>query len=104
MAKESKTTKKAQTLTAKAVEAMKPDPDVAYRAPDLRAKGLALRVATDGGKTRDLAYRIKGKGVRRLSLGRFKGCRARSSAPAIERADVRSATRPRPHRRGEGGP
>jgi integrase len=51
---------------------MKPDPDLAYRAPDLRAKGLALRVATDGGKTWDLAYRIKDKGVRRLSLGRFK--------------------------------
>src|ERR1700722_19016355 len=71
MTTESKTTRKAQILTAKAIEAMKPDPDVAYRAPDLRAKGLALRVATDGGKTWDLAYRIKGKGVRRLSLGRY---------------------------------
>jgi integrase len=46
--------------------------DGAYRAPDLRAKGLALRVATDGGKTWDLAYRIKGKSVRRLSLGRYE--------------------------------
>lgn len=58
-------------LTAKAIEAMKPDPDFAYRAPDTRAKGLALRVATNGGKTWDLAYRIQGEGVRRFSLGRF---------------------------------
>jgi Arm DNA-binding domain len=41
---------------------MKPDPAGAYRVPDLRSQGLALRV--------DLAYRIKGKGFRRLSLGR----------------------------------
>jgi integrase len=72
MATESKTTRKARALTAKAIEAMKPDPDVAYRAPDLRAKGLGLRVATDGGKTWNLAYRIKGKGVRRPSLGRYE--------------------------------
>jgi site-specific recombinase XerD len=71
MTTESKKTRKAQILTAKAIEAMKPDPDVAYRAPDLRAKGLALRVATDGGRTWDLAYRIKGEGVRRSSLGRY---------------------------------
>ena len=46
--------------------------DVAYRVPDLRCKGLALRVATDGGKTWDLRYRIKGEGVRRPSLGRYE--------------------------------
>ena len=63
---------RAQTLTAKAIEALKPDPNgVAYRVPDTR-KGLALRVAADGGKTWELAYRIKGKGVRRPSLGRFE--------------------------------
>jgi hypothetical protein len=72
MAKESKTTKKAQVLTAKVIESMKPDAGGAYRASDLRCKGLALRVAATGGKTWNLAYRIKGKGVRRLSLGRFK--------------------------------
>src|ERR1700722_17437908 len=72
MTTESKTTRIPQALTAKAIEAMKPDPKSAYRAPDLRAKGLALRVAANGGKTWDLAYRIKGKGVRRPSLGRYE--------------------------------
>jgi hypothetical protein len=39
---------------------------------DTRVVGLALRVAPDGGKTWDLAYRIAGAGrVKRLSLGRF---------------------------------
>jgi integrase len=64
-------TKRAQALTAKAIEAMKPDSDGAYRVPDLRCKGLALRVATDGGKTWDLSFRIKGAGGRRLSLGNY---------------------------------
>ena len=64
---------RAQALTAKTIEALKPDPNGgAYRVPDLRCKGLGLRVAADGGKTWDLAYRIKGKGVRRPSLGRFE--------------------------------
>jgi integrase len=75
MKTESKTTRKARALTDTAIKAMKPDPDAAYRAPDLRCRGLALRVATDGGKTWDLAYRIKGKGVRRLSLGRYEDVR-----------------------------
>ena len=66
-------TRKAQLLTVKGIEAMEPDPSGAYRVPDTRAKGLALRVAADGGKTWDLSYRIKGKGVRRRSLGRFEG-------------------------------
>jgi hypothetical protein len=68
---ESRSTRKAQALTAKAIKAMKPDA-VAYRVPDTRCKGLALRVATDGGKTWDLSFRIKGVGVRRLSLGRYE--------------------------------
>ena len=68
---EPKPTRKAQTLTAKAIEAMKPD-TAAYRAPDLRCKGLALRVAADGGKTWELGFRIKHAGVRRLSLGRYE--------------------------------
>jgi integrase len=61
----------AQVLTAKAIEAFEPDPVGAYRVRDLRCKGLALRVATDGGKTWDLGFRVKGAGVRRLSLGRY---------------------------------
>ena len=73
MATGSGKTRKAQLLTVKGIEAMEPDPSGAYRVPDTRAKGLALRVATDGGKTWDLSYRIKGKGVRRRSLGRFEG-------------------------------
>jgi integrase len=68
---ESKPTREAQFLTAKTIEAMKPDAD-AYRVPDTRAKGLSIRVATDGGKTWGLAFRIKGKGVKRHSLGRFE--------------------------------
>jgi integrase len=65
-------TKSAQALTAKAIEAMKPDPDSAFRIPDLRCKGLALRVAADGGKTWDLTFRIKNSGVKRPSLGRYE--------------------------------
>jgi integrase len=72
MAEEFKATRPARLLTDKAIKALKSDPDGAYRAPDLRAKGLALRVATDGGKTWDLSFRIKGAGVRRLSLGRYE--------------------------------
>jgi hypothetical protein len=53
MTTESKPTRKAQLLTVKGIEAMEPDPSGAYRVPDTRAKGLALRVATDGGKTWD---------------------------------------------------
>jgi integrase len=72
MTSEFKRTRGAQALTVKTIEAMKADASgAAYRSPDMRAKGLALRVAADGGKTWDLAYRIKGKGVRRLSLGRY---------------------------------
>ena len=65
-------TRKAQALTVKGIEAMKPDPIGAYRVPDTRCKGLALRVAPDGGKTWGVSYRIKGEGVRRPSLGRYE--------------------------------
>jgi hypothetical protein len=41
-------TKAAQALTAKGIEAMKPDRSGAYRVPDTRCKGLALRVAASG--------------------------------------------------------
>ena len=86
---ESKKTKP-QVLTAKAVEAMKPE-GIAYRVSDLRCKGLALRVAPDGGKTWDLGFRIKGRGVRRLSLGRYEDVGLEA---ARERAnDITSAAR-----------
>ena len=58
----------AQVLSAKAVEAFKPDAGGAYLVTDLRCRGLALRVAASG-KTWLLSFRIKGAGVRRLSLG-----------------------------------
>jgi integrase len=45
---------------------------MAYRVPDQRCIGLAVRVAPSGIKTWDLAYRIRGSGkTRRLSLGRI---------------------------------
>jgi hypothetical protein len=45
--------------------------EAAYRVPDQRCKGLAVRVAPNGTKTWDLAYRIRGTSkMRRLSLGR----------------------------------
>jgi integrase len=72
MTTESGSTRKAQALTAKIIETLKPDAASAYRVPDLRCKGLTLRMATDGGKTWGVAYRIKGAGVRRLSLGRYE--------------------------------
>jgi integrase len=64
-------TRNAAALTTKAIEAMRPNVGGAYRVPDVRAKGLALRVAPTGSKTWDLSYRVKGFGkVKRLSLGR----------------------------------
>jgi hypothetical protein len=90
MTTESKPTRKAQLLTVKGIEAMEPDAS-AYRVPDTRAKGLALRVAADGGKTWGVGYRIKGKGVRRLSLGRYQDIDLEG---ARERAnDITSAAR-----------
>ena len=77
-------TRKAQALTAKSHRGDEAGRVDAYRVPDLRSKGLALRVATDGGKTWDVAYRIKGKGVRRPSLGRY---RTSASKRRVERAN-----------------
>ena len=62
----------AQVLTRISHQALKPDPDGAYLVTDLRCKGLALRVAADRGKTWNLCFRIKGAGVRRLSLGSYE--------------------------------
>jgi integrase len=58
-------------LTHRGVEALRPAA-AAYRIPDLRCPGLAIRVAPSGLKTWDVAYRIRGAGSgRRLSLGPF---------------------------------
>jgi hypothetical protein len=63
-------TRGAQMLTHRSIEAMRPV-EAAYRVPDQRCKGLAVRVAPSGVKTWDLAYRIRGTDkMRRLSLGR----------------------------------
>jgi integrase len=57
-------------LTHRAIEALRPE-QVAYRVPDSRTMGLAVRVAPSGIKTWDLAFRIRSTGkVKRLSLGR----------------------------------
>jgi integrase len=57
-------------LTARGIEALRAE-DIAYRVPDTRTVGLAVRVAPNGTKTWDLAFRIRGTGkVKRLSLGR----------------------------------
>jgi integrase len=65
-------TRPARALNAGIIKNLKPDPAGPYRVPDQRCKGLGLRVAPDGGKTWDPVYRIKGKGVRRPSLGRYE--------------------------------
>jgi integrase len=72
MTTESGSTRNARALTAKIIEALKPDPAGAYRVPDLNCKGLAIRVATDGDLTCAPAFRIKGAGVKRPSLGRYE--------------------------------
>lgn len=58
-------------LTQRSIDALRPA-EAAYRVPDQRCVGLAVRVAPSGIKTWDLAYRIRGLGkTRRLSLGRI---------------------------------
>lgn len=69
--KKTSTTLARAVLTARAVENLKPA-DKAYRVPDARCGGLAVRVAPAGAITFDLAYRVaKTKIYRRISLGSF---------------------------------
>lgn len=78
------TTRPAKALTPASVEKLKEE-GAAYRVPDTRAQGLAIRVAANGTKTWDLAFRITGTGkMRRLSLGKF---------PAISIDDARRRAR-----------
>lgn len=83
------TTRQSRPLTTKLIESLKPEVEP-YRVPDQRCRGLALRVATSGRKTWDLAYRVKGTGkVRRCSLGAFDDVgleAARMRADEITRA------------------
>jgi integrase len=70
-------------LTHRGVEALRPA-SIAYRIPDLRCPGLAVRVAPSGLKTWDVSYRIRRSGNgRRLSLGPF---------PAISLEEARERT------------
>src|SRR6478752_6706451 len=58
------------SLTNRSIEALRPA-QAPYRISDQRCIGLAVRVASSGVKTWDLAYRVRGAGkVRRISLGR----------------------------------
>jgi integrase len=63
-------TRAATSLTHRTIESFKAE-DRPYRVPDTRCAGLAVRIATGGAKTFDFSYRIKGTGVRRVSLGQF---------------------------------
>ncbi len=64
-------TRPPSNLTHRSIEALAPEAN-AYRVPDARCPGLAIRVATSGLRTWDLAFCVRGSGVyRRLSLGRF---------------------------------
>ena len=69
MASGSGRTREAISLTQRSIDALRPA-EMAYRVPDQRCIGLAIRVAPSGIKTWDLAYRIRNSGkTRRLSLG-----------------------------------
>ena len=82
-------TRKGIALTHRSLEVLKPAA-VAYRVPDLRCPGLAVRVAPSGLKTWDAAFRIRGtNSVRRKSLGAFPAVgldEARERANALIRA------------------
>lgn len=76
-------------LTHRAIETLKPAAD-AYRVPDLRCPGLAIRVAPSGVRTWDFVTRLRGtKTIKRKSLGAFPAVsldHARERAAALGRA------------------
>jgi len=81
-------TRPAAALTHRTIEALKAQ-STPYRVPDARCKGLAVRVATDGKRTWDCAFRIKGAGFKRVSLGSFPEVtldEARDRANALTKA------------------
>lgn len=95
----------AKALTAKAVDAAKPDPAKRYEVPDPALSGLYLVVQTSGVKSWALRYRFGGKPAK-LTLGRWPLmglAEARSAAtaaldkiergknPAIEKQATRAA-------------
>ncbi|HTK12526.1 MAG TPA: integrase family protein [Xanthobacteraceae bacterium] len=82
-------TRERTALTHRLLETLKPEAS-AFRIPDARCVGLAVRVAPSGVLSFDLAYRIaKSKRFRRLSLGKFPDVSleaARSRANDLTRA------------------
>lgn len=76
-------------LTHRSIEALKPAAE-AYRVPDLRCPGLAIRVAPSGLKTWDCVFRIRGTStVKRKALGAFPSIGlddARERATALAKA------------------
>jgi integrase len=64
-------TRTAIALTARYVATVKAE-EQAYRVPDARCKGLALRVAPNGGRTWATHYRVKGGADKRVSLGKIE--------------------------------
>ena len=81
-------TRAAAALTHRTIETLKAR-TAPYRVPDTRCKGLAIRVATSGLKTFDLSFRIKGAGLKRMSLGSFSEVtldEARDRANALTKA------------------
>lgn len=76
-------------LTHRSIEAMKPAAE-AYRVPDLRCPGLAIRVAPAGLKSWDMVFRIRGtSSIKRKALGSFPSVsidEARTRAAALGRA------------------
>ena len=73
----------AKVLTAKSVEAMKPDPAKRIEVPDAAMPGLYLVVQPGGAKSWAFRFRYGGK-TRKLTLGRF---------PALPLAKAREAAR-----------
>ncbi len=76
-------------LTHRSIDALCASP-VAYRVPDVRCPGLAIRVAPSGRKTWDFVARLRGTSiVKRKALGAFPAIGlddARQRATAIGRA------------------
>lgn len=76
-------------LTHRLIEALKPAAE-AYRVPDLRCPGLAIRVAPSGLRTWDCVFRIRGTStIKRKALGAFPAVGlddARERATALTRA------------------
>ena len=69
--KEKSATRERTALTHRLLEKLTPEA-TAFRIPDARCTGLAVRIAPSGVISFDLAYRIsKSKTFRRLSLGKF---------------------------------